>query len=842
VRRLGLLLLAAPLAAQAPPDSVPRGTPTVTIAPGAHYRAGAIHRLVLGADYRNLWTTPVELNVLDMEHYAGGLTALGRTGGQESKTLKLGTADGHQFFFRSIDKDPSLALPAELRGTVAAWVVQDQIKAANPLGPLVVSRLMTGTGILHNSYEVFVLPDDPRLGEFRADFAGLLGTLEERIGGPGPAAHWHGVSQIIDSDTLFALVDRSPADRVDARAFLAARLFDVFIGDWDRHRDQWRWARLTDETPRMWRPIPLDRDQAFVRFDGVALSVARQTVPNLVKFGDQYAKIVGQTWNGRDLDRRFLVELTWPVWDSVAKALQTALTDSVIADAVRGLPPKQYELAGKRLEERLRHRRDALLDQAGKYFHLLNQQVDVHGTGQTDIASATRESNGDVTLTLNSSGAEQPWFQRRFEAGMTHDLRIYLGGGADTAVVHGRGGPITIRIIGESGQDLLADSSGSSHNRYYDDDASATNTAGTVQTIDRRPFVVQTKPGQVAPRDWGLRWLPGTWLSGGPDIGLFVGGIRTLTYYGFRKLPWSSQHRFRAGIATGPWTYRIDYLGEFRRQNSRSSFELYAGASGIEVLRFHGFGNETSAAGDDSFYRVNQKQYRLAVSMSLGLGSKGTLRFGPALKYASTDVDESRFLATVDPYGNGHFGEIGVRSQIRFDLRDRKNAATKGGTFELGGALYPGVWDVRKTFGEAHAEGTLFISPKAPLDPTFAFRAGGKKVWGDFPFFDAAYIGGVETVRLGRVDRYAGDASAYGSAELRLALGHARLILPADFGIFGLADAGRVFLDGELSDVWHSAFGGGVWLAYLSRANTFSAYVAASDERTRLYVSAGFGF
>jgi hypothetical protein len=68
------------------------------------------------------------------------------------------------------------------------------------------------------------------------------------------------------------------------------------------------------------------------------------------------------------------------------------------------------------------------------------------------------------------------------------------------------------------------------------------------------------------------------------------------------------------------------------------------------------------------------------------------------------------------------------------------------------------------------------------------------------------------------------------------------LVVPADFGIFGLADAGRVFLAGESSDTWHTAFGGGVWLGFLGRANTVSAALASSRERTRLYLQAGFGF
>jgi hypothetical protein len=97
-------------------------------------------------------------------------------------------------------------------------------------------------------------------------------------------------------------------------------------------------------------------------------------------------------------------------------------------------------------------------------------------------------------------------------------------------------------------------------------------------------------------------------------------------------------------------------------------------------------------------------------------------------------------------------------------------------------------------------------------------------------------------VRLGRINRYAGDASAYGSTELRLSLTRVRVILPATLGVFGLADAGRVFLAGESSDTWHTAAGGGVWLSYLERAYTLSLAIAKSDERTGIYAQAGFGF
>ena len=835
---------AAPLVAQTPVAETPAPTRRI-LAPGPQYRASGLHRFLLGTEYRELWTTPIDVAVLDLNTFAGGIKALGKTGGQETKTLKFGTPDGRQFFFRSIDKDPSLTLPVELRGTVAARVVQDQIKSANPTAPLVVGRLMEAAGILHNTPQLFVLPDDPGLGEFRADFAGLLGFLEERVGGSGPAAHWHGASDIIDSDTLFARLDRSADDRVNARALLTARLFDVFIGDWDRHRDQWRWARFGDSLPRRWLPIPLDRDQAFVKYDGLLLGIARQSVPQLVNFGPGYADMVGQTWNGRDLDRRILPELEIDAWDSVSLALQRAFSDSVIVEAVHLLPPPHYALIGPALESWLRHRRDLLPEAARHYYHVLAGQVDVHGTAESDFATITREPDGSVSLALmRRSPDSTTYYLRRFSPGETRDLRLFLGKGDDTAVVRGEGSGITLRVLGEAGADWLVDSARAGANRFYDVDAVSDRTSGRASKIDRRPYAppASRDSNPPPPRDWGHRWQPATWASFGPDLGLFVGGVRTLTVFGFRKDPFASRHRFRLGFATGPTTFRADYRGEFRRENSRMYTEVDLRASGIDVIRFNGFGNEIAAPGSDEFYRVTQDQFSVAPSIALPLASRVTLGVGPTLKYVSTDNRPGRFLATLNPYGSGNFGELGAQATLRLDTRNRRTAATHGAEIELGGTVHPAWWDAREAFGDVHGEATAYLSPPAPLDPTFSFRVGGRKLWGAYPFFESAFIGGPATVRLGRENRFAGDASVYGSAELRLALARILLVVPADFGVFGLADGGRVYLAGESSRKWHHAVGGGLWIAFLNRANTLSVAAAASEERTRIYVQAGFGF
>jgi hypothetical protein len=816
-------------------------------APGPQYRAGGLHRLLLGKEYRSLWTTPISTPVLDLHTFAGGLRPVSKGGGQQTKSLLLVAADGRQFFFRSVDKDPSATLPIELRGTVAGSVVRDQTSSAFPTAPPVVARLLTAAGLLHGDPRLFVLPHDPLLGEFEADFAGLMGLLEERISGSeSHAAHWDNATEIIGSDTLFARVEHSPDDRVDARAFLTARLFDVLIGDWDRHRDHWRWARFGNTLPRRWIPIPLDRDQAFVKYDGLLLGVARTSAPQLTNFGPKYPYMAGATWNGRDLDRRFLVELEWPQWKAAAGDLQAKLTDSVIDNAVRALPPEHYRIWGPRLAATLRQRRDHLAEAAERYYQLLAQQVDVHGTGLGDEARLTREPRGVVELTLSQPGsAAGPYFRRSFDPKNTKEVRIFLDDGDDEAVVRGdHGGGPTLRILGGEGHDRLVDSSRTGHERFYDDPGSAKQTEGRHSKVDRRPYTAPRKDVKaLPPRDWGSRWIPTTWASYGPDVGLFLGGGRTLTVYGFRKDPYASRHKFRAGFATGPKTYRVDYRGDFRRENSGNHLEILARASGVDVISFHGFGNEIPATESNGFYRVTQDAFGLQPSVVLSLGERTSFHVGPVLRYQSTDNRPDRFLGSQgNVYGTGNFGEVGGKVMLQHDSRDRRNAATRGVLLEVGGSLYPAVWDVDSTYGEVHGEAATYLTARVPLEPTLAFRVGGRKLWGRYPFFDAAFIGGASTVRLGKVNRYAGDASAYGSAELRLSLTNLELVLPAKFGVFGLADAGRVFLEGESSDRWHGAAGGGIWLSYLDRAYTLSLAVAAGEERTGFYVQAGFGF
>src|SRR5688572_7644987 len=67
-------------------------------APGSQYQASGLHKLLLGKEYRSLWTTPISVPVLNLRSFAGGLRPVSKGGGKQTKSLLLVAPDNRQFF------------------------------------------------------------------------------------------------------------------------------------------------------------------------------------------------------------------------------------------------------------------------------------------------------------------------------------------------------------------------------------------------------------------------------------------------------------------------------------------------------------------------------------------------------------------------------------------------------------------------------------------------------------------------------------------------------------------------------------------------------------------------
>jgi hypothetical protein len=858
------------------------GATTHTIVPGDRYQNGGFQRWLLGGGYRDIWAMPIEIPVLDLDGTHGGLTILETGGFGQSFTLEMLGADGLQYAVRSLDKDPTRRLAPELQGTVVAAIVQDQIAGFLPTAGLVVDGLFEATGLLYASHTLVVVPDDPRLGEFRGDYAGLVGLLVDRPQeGPDGTPGFAGSRQISNTRNFLRRLEEGECDHADAREYLKARLLDMLIGDRDRHAGQWTWARFpTNDGCYVWRPIPEDRDQAFIYNDGFLMSLYRLAIPQQVKFGPNYPSLLGLTWNGWELDRQLLVELDQSVWSEVATEIQTEITDDIIDSAVRRLPPGHYDLVGDFLEMSLRSRRDQLLPEALAYYRMISQAAEIKATDRDELALFEHHENGDLTVSikyLDGPRSDAPSFTRTFTPDVTDEVRLFLQGGDDRAQVKGAIGRIRVRAIGGGGDDSFENVSdaGGGRTRFYDDRGD--NTFEGPAAVDERPFERPPSTNLVHQfaLDWGTfrRILPDLGYS--PDHGLQFGFLAQMDTHGFRKVPWASRHELFGRISTIGPEIDVEWNSRFRESVGRGDVLLRGSYSGGNILRFYGFGNETQLVDDDvvdvsdDFYKVRQAEINVSPALEWSWGRWGArtpvdepaeennpdfrpevrLGIGPVLKHASAPLDENedRFIGTLDPppLGVGSFGQIGAEAWFEIDTRDKPGYPARGFRLQSVGNLWAPTWDVATTFGGVGGAVSGFVTPgNSTRGPTLALRLGGQKIWGDYPFHEAAFIGGSKNVRGYHRQRYAGDASVFANAELRLPLSQFTLLFPTEFGIHGVADVGRVFFaeDPETANSWHSGFGGGIWLSIFNRTQTISATVVSGGEIVGFYFQTGFAF
>lgn len=845
---------AAPVGASAQANSAD----TVVTTPQDSYRAGALRRWVLGDGYRELWETPVRAELLDLSTFGGGLEVLRRGGGQQTSSLRMRGNDGVTYTFRSIDKDARRGLDPLLRESFVGWAQQDQISAILPLGALVVAPLLAAANVLHADPRLVVMPDDARLGEFREEFAGLLGFIEERPDeGPDGEPGFAGSTRVVGSDRLLERLEETPGNIVNPMAFLRARLVDAFVGDWDRHPDQWRWAGFEVDGGLEFLPIPRDRDWALTRLDGLLPGLYRFVLPHYIGFDIGYPPAFNLTWSGRALDRRILPILTWSQWEVVATDLQRSLTDGVLDDAVGRLPESYADQIGTELRVALGNRRDDLVLFARDFYELLAGWVDVTATDEDEVAEIEVATGGAVRVRLfaRDQGGDpvgDARFDRTFTDTETEEIRVFLKGGRDRATVQGSGNTaMKIRIVGGGNDDVLSNSStGGAWVAFYDDRGDNTFETGGSTKVDESPSTMPTELDNYGapPRDWGHRWIKYPIVSVGSELGAYVEFDAVRSGYGFRQFPLENRFALTAGIGTGTTRPRVVATFTFPLGGTRTT--LTAQYEGAERNRFFGFGNESSfgsvsiADVDADSARVGRDQMLFAAEFAWELAERVDFSLGPFIERFDHHGNSGRLIAEVDPLGFSDFTQLGFRSGFSVSGGDESAYPLRGVRLDAMGTWVPPALDVQSAYGSIAGSLVTYITATgAPMQPTLALRVAGERVWGDYPYVGAAFLGGDSSLRGFLHDRFAGDASLFGSAELRLRLADTRFILPGQFGIFGLTDVGRVWLDGEDSSKWHFGGGGGVWMSFLKQHTpTISVSVATSSESTKIYAGLGFAY
>lgn len=821
-------------------------------------KKGGLFNFFMGKQYSELYNMPIKARVTNLSIKQGGLKGVRRGGGFQTNSIRLEDNKERDWVMRAVKKDPRRLLPDEFLGTVAVDAVDYFLTTAHPLAAYTISPMASAIDILHTKPELVYIPKQVALGEYNEDHGDQLYLFEDRPAGDRSDRDNFGNSKkIISTDDLVLKMKENPKHGPDQASVARARLFDMVIGDWDRHDDQWRWARFDgpDKT-KYYKPVPRDRDQAYAIFQGVIVGLARITSPGIAKFQtfDHDIKNVGYfNFNARYFDRSFLNELDWNGWKKEIEHIQGALTNTVIHDGMTQMQDDFYARDGEDLESKVRSRRDKLLTIGRKHYLNLAKVVSVHGSLQDDLIEIDK-SNKQLTLrlsTTNKKGERKyTFYERTFLDDETKEIRIYGLDGNDKYVVNGKGSSIKVRMIGGTDRDEYVNDGQSGKNHVYDYTSnSSINTTGlrthlsdnyNTNAYDRKDFKYNHSFA-----------LP--LFGANPDNGFLLGGMFTGTWHGFKKEPYKMRHTITGLYSFETEGFKIDYDGHFIdvfgkwnvKARGRFQDDLFS-------ENYFGLGNESvnseaSGADDIDFYRVRNSKLEGGLFLERSNNKSTSFYFGPKFDRQGIDYTTGRLLSVIDE-NSPIFQDINyIGGEAGFSYRnvDNESAPHQGVDFELVADYLSDLddFDFSRTTLSTHL--ALYF----PLDNRenfiWAHKIGAGFTFADrLPFYHLQKLGAHNALRGFRNQRFYGDSQLYYSTDLRAKLfSFKSFFAPSDVGFFGGFDIGRVWTDELSSDEWHEDFGGGLWISPFKMAVIKAGYFyAPDDEDARFTIGVGFDF
>ena len=820
---------------------------------------------VWGDHYRDVYSTKIKTKVTTLDTLYGGLEVVRKGGGHQTRSLRLKTKDGRELNMRALRKSATQYLQAvlfkdtyiqdEFEKTAIESLILDFYTAAHPYAFSVVPDLSNAAEIYHTNPKLFFIPKHESLGEYNEEYGDELYMIEERPEDNYTDERNFGYADDIESThDIIEKVREDEKYKIDENAFVRARLFDMLIGDWDRHQDQWRWAQFNMENgDKYYRPIPRDRDQVFSNFDGALLDVMKiisGSTKQLQVYDEELKDIEWMNSAGIKLDRVLIQKADKEKWIEQAKFLQEHITDEVIDLAFSKVPVEVQDETLEDIKKKLKGRRGNLQDIATRYYNYLKELVILTGTDKDDYIEVTRVGDKETHIKISRIiGGEkgEVLVDKTFNRDITKEIWIYGLDDKDVFEVSGKANNLIFtRLIGGQENDTYIIKNGRRIKVY--DHKSKKNTIQenkgaqikftdvyNLNLFDFNKNIVKTST--ITPS-----------IGYNPDDGFQLGVSFMKTVKGFQRNPFSQQHRFKGGYFFATNGFALNYDGEFA--NIFQDWNLHvAGTFTSENFtnNFFGYGNET--VNNDEELDLDYNRVKTGIyAAKIGIIKKGSFGsdYGFRTIFEGIEIEETedRFISEFAPeintdfYKRRFFG--GLEAEYNYKSFDNAINPSRGMTFMLNVGGKTEFKDTKNTYGFINSDlgfyNALSKDRKLVLktDLRTQIRIGDELV-----FYQASNIGGNNGLRGFRTERFTGKSSLVGSADVRYSFPSFKTnILPLQIGIFGGADVGRVWLKGEDSEKWHNDYGGGFWVtAAESLSGTFNFFNSTEGLR----FSFGFG-
>ncbi len=831
-------------------------------------KKSSLYTWLWGKRYRKDYGVKVNAPTVDLDTLFGGLTPVRKGGGNQSKSLRLKDNTGREYTMRALRKNALLFIQAvafkqdyvkgQFDNTITEKFLLDVFAGSQPYAPFTIGELADAVNVYHSNPKLYYIPKQKALQAYNLEFGDELYMIEERVAsGHGETASFGFSNKIISTPDLLQKLRKNPNHILDEEFYIRARLFDMLIGDWDRHEDQWRWATFKEKGKTIYRPIPRDRDQAFsIMDDGFVLNAATKIIP-IAKVLKKYDKdLKSVKWFNLEpypLDVALINRSDKGVWDAQVKQIVANLTDAVIDEAFSNYPTEMDKETIATIKEKLKGRLGNLQKISDDYYAYVNKYVVIKGTDKQDYFIIERKKAGDTKVTVyqKKEGEEQNIFhQRTYTCSDNKEIWIYGLDGKDVFEVSGQGDKlIPVRLIGGQNNDTYKVKNSKRVIIYdYKSKKSNIETPKTrtklrddynVNTYDYKKL--KNSSNQLTPT-----------IGFNPDDGVKIGVANTTTLFGFERNPFSSIHKFKAAYYFATQGFEIIHSSEFA--NAIKNWNLGVNTkltSPNYSINFFGFGNNTSNPNDiDSdafdldFNRVKLSEFRVAPYLSW----KGDLEsiFKGLLSYETIEVEQTngRFI---DSFNNGGITDrrqnfLGAEASYSFINKNHKVFPTLGieAHFVAG---YKMNLDSNTSF--VYLKPSLAINHKliASGRLVLASKVGSHiNLGNDFEFFQAANLGANNGLRGYRNQRFTAKRSLYQTTDLRFVISKFKTnLIPVTLGVYGGVDYGRVWVSNDNSNKWNNSYGGGVFLN-LSNFVVGNISLFNADEGSRFAFKLGFGF
>lgn len=803
---------------------------TTVVYPGKHYKKGGFHNFIFGHHYRTEWGTAIRVNNFYIDTAKGGLQLIKESGSRQSKGLRLQSKTGKQYVLRSVDKDFGQGFAEIYQGTFITNIAKDQASFGYPGAAVTITPMIAAAGIYHTNPVIVFLPKQKALNEYNETYGDQLYIFEERPDEDQHDAPWFGNSKnVIGTDKLFEKIYADNDNQVDQTSFAKARLFDMLIGDWGRHADQWRWASFD----KIYKPIPRDRDQVYTKFDGllpwIATNIAGGT--HLESFSSDIKDISSFNLPGRVLDDHFTNELTKEQWIAEASALQGSITDSVIEYGMQQLPQSLYALHSRtEITANLKSRRDHLQDFARRYYNKLAKKTAVYGSDKSEYFEIDRTSAAKTSIKvykINKKGniEAEPFYARTFFASETKELRLYGFKDDDIYSLKGKAGQgVKVRIVGFTKKDsLVKNTAGKDRKTKLHRGGSELYDTVFQKKIKISPIILLNSPAcQVLEKDVldlftrpglhvGINFMyrPKVWKRDADET------VHDLAYnYGFIRK-----------------SMYINYVGLFPHAFGKWDFLLKGKYDIVAAENFYGVGNETrdSTGTGKQYYNVFSRRFYAGAAVNLMIA--GVHHIDVSLFYQDIKInrDSSSFIqdkqSMLPVFTSRKFAGLAAGYNYR-NVNDLL-IPTKGIDFNISAGYIMSAEKWNNSFFKGMSAFSVYVPLGKLLG--FASRVGGASMTGDAPYYYLNKLGGNVNLRGYTRERFYGRTIFYNNHEIRLIANTRNIVFNGKAGVFGFLDNGRVWQPGENSDKWHIGYGGGVLISPFNKFVLIGTYGLSED-------------